>query len=712
MTSPRPEDVIINLLRAVYRNARHSALRLPARRPAYLCAPGSPARYLSTAFRSRPCLRPPGGRGPLHASAKLVCACRKQPYATTGPANPPPREIAVIGAGITGLTAAHYLARYATNARITIYEASHKPGGWIEADRVKVKDGEGRQGHVLLQSGPRMLRSSSKSKKYDDLVLYDVLASLGIGHEIRRPQAVSENRYLYYPDHLVKMPAPNLNIDNLVEFAQSYLTEPIWSGSLRALLAYLIDAPGPEYFKEDESVAEFLTKLLKDERLVNNIVSAMMHGIYGGDINKLSAKHTMLDDLWYSKKAPSRVEDGNRWIGLKEWYLLYDMMSSPNRLKIIELAENAVNWKLLAFEDGLISLVRGLVKDLKMKNNVTFKYGEPVTSLKHKDGKILVTTPKANPPAKFDHVICTLFSKQLSQIAKPQNSLPSLAETHAVTIMVVNLWYPNPNLLGEGGFGYLIPSSVQDNHEGALGVLFDSDLRTNDSEMPGTKLTVMLGGHHWDGWVHLPSEEQGITMAKEVVRRHLGISDAEEVVARAKLCRECLPQHFVGHRERMKEAHYELMSTFHGHLTVAGPSYTTIGVIPSMRAGYDAAMRVALGRPQPWFPVAEQTTDHTTKSDQPLELDYWRHKPHVTPGGGEVADFIGASGLEQFTESEWAGLQRSPREHMFFRTFTDDALRFRDADGRPDDVNRRIFINAPRGYAIHLIKQRLKNRER
>lgn len=301
-------------------------------------------------------------------------------------------------------------------------------------------------------------------------------------------------------------------------------------------------------------------------------------------------------------------------------------------------------------------------------------------------------TPKANQPAEYDHVICTLFSKQLAQITEPPNSLPSLAETHAVTIMTVNLWYPNPNLLAGSGFGYLIPSSAPDNDEGALGVLFDSDLRTSDSEMPGTKLTVMLGGHHWDDWEYCPSEEAGIAMAKAVVQRQLGISKTEEVVARARLCRDCLPQHFVGHRERMRDAHYELMSAFQGHLTVAGPSYTAVGVIPAMRAGFDAGMRVARDHEQPWFRISRTGGD-----DSMNEVDYW----HVNilpcnPGDEDYA--IGASGLEHFTAAEQSNLQTENPSRMLFRKSTAPVYRFRDEDGNFIDVDRRAVKNAPSGF--------------
>ncbi|KAI1739311.1 hypothetical protein F4680DRAFT_459236 [Xylaria scruposa] len=691
MTFQRTEDVFINLLRSAYHNAQHPALR------------GSSVRYLSTLPHWKTCYRSLNRYRTLRGSSNVAFKVQKQSYATTG-TDTSPREIAVLGAGITGLTAAHYLARHAKNAHITIYEASDRPGGWIKADRVDVEDEEGQLGHVLLQNGPRMLRSGRTSTKYDDLVLYDVLASLNMSDKIRHPQPVSDNRYLYYPDHLVKLPSEQLSIDNLVGMVQSYLTEPIWSGGLRAIYNYWVSynkTLDPSFARraslfhqvpEDESVAQFLTRILNDDRIVENIVSGMMHGIYGGDIHKLSAKHTMLDGQWYQFKSPLPPGKGLAWVARRDLYLLFDMLNGPNRLKIIELAESAVDWKLLAFEDGLLSLVNGLAEDLKKKSNVTFKYSEPVTSLKHENGKVLVTTPKAKQPEKYDHVICTLFSKQLANITEPRNSLPSLAETHAVTIMVVNLFYRNPNLLADGGFGYLIPSSTPDNEEGALGVLFDSDLRTGDSELPGTKLTVMLGGHHWDGWEHFPSEEMGISMAKEVVRRHLGISETEQVVAGAHLCRECLPQHFVGHRKRMRGAHYELMSTFQGHLTVAGPSYTTVGVIPAMRAGFEAGMRVARGHAQPWFRLPA-----TVENVAQPEVDHWMEELTASASKTEVDDMVGASGLEHFTEKEWANLRIYPRSKMLFRKFTDECLRFRSEDGQFIDVDQRLIKNAPPG---------------
>lgn len=160
--------------------------------------------------------------------------------------------------------------------------------------------------------------------------------------------------------------------------------------------------------------------------------------------------------------------------------------------------------------------------------------------------------------------------------------------------MVVNLWYKEANLIDERGFGYLIPRTIpyEQNPEQALGVIFDSDGAIGQDSAGGTKLTVMLGGHWWDGFSSYPDEEQGEAMAKAVLKRHLKI-DVEPDVVRVAIHKDCIPQYTVGHDARMKAAHSELLSAFKGKLTVAGNSYTGVGVNDCVRAARAVALDVA-----------------------------------------------------------------------------------------------------------------------
>jgi oxygen-dependent protoporphyrinogen oxidase len=180
MPSKLPDEFFITLLRSAYSNSCHGAIR---RRPTVAWKLPA-ARALSFLAVNR--TRPIGPRRAQHLSRPLSIGGIRG-YATVKPpasskkltkskkaAAPEPRKIAILGGGITGLTAAHYLARHATNAHITVYEASDRLGGWIDGQHMET--GQGKEDDVLLQRGPRMLRTGATSNKYDDLVLYDVVS--------------------------------------------------------------------------------------------------------------------------------------------------------------------------------------------------------------------------------------------------------------------------------------------------------------------------------------------------------------------------------------------------------------------------------------------------------------------------------------------------------------------------------------------------------
>ena len=77
-----------------------------------------------------------------------------------------PKTIAVLGGGLTGLSAAFHLSRRCPAARITVYDADARFGGWVRSERVPVAGAS-----VLLEAGPRTLRPNSRG----------VLELVGIG---------------------------------------------------------------------------------------------------------------------------------------------------------------------------------------------------------------------------------------------------------------------------------------------------------------------------------------------------------------------------------------------------------------------------------------------------------------------------------------------------------------------------------------------------
>jgi len=97
---------------------------------------------------------------------------------------PPPlpaRNVAILGSGLTGLTAAWYLARAMPSAQITLYEASGRLGGWIDTEKVEVKQEDGRTETVYLEKAARMVKpltGNGRVARWDDVVFFDLVSGL------------------------------------------------------------------------------------------------------------------------------------------------------------------------------------------------------------------------------------------------------------------------------------------------------------------------------------------------------------------------------------------------------------------------------------------------------------------------------------------------------------------------------------------------------
>lgn len=178
---------------------------------------------------------------------------------------------------------------------------------------------------------------------------------------------------------------------------------------------------------------------------------------------------------------------------------------------------------------------------------------------------------------------------------KPVKTIARLKDhNYAVNVMVINLYYDQPNLIPHRGFGYLIPQNVplEQNPERALGVIFGSESSQGQDTAPGTKLTIMMGGHWWDNWPDsdIPSTEEAIAMSQRLLKRHLGI-DETPAVARARFQRQAVPQYTVHHLYRMATLSGEVREEFNSRLTLAGNWYgiTGVGLTSCVAQAYLAA---------------------------------------------------------------------------------------------------------------------------
>ncbi|BDD61046.1 oxygen-dependent protoporphyrinogen oxidase [Monascus purpureus] len=519
-----------------------------------------------------------------------------------------PFDAAIIGGGITSLTAAYRLSQQEDCKKVTLYEKSARPGGLLQSEVVPVDGGD-----VVFEYGPRTLRTGPLSC----LPLVNLVSSLGLADDIvptSKRAAASTNRYIYYPDHLVRMPAPYPDQGALSFFWSSFrtvTTEPVFESFLSGIFGELSKLPRPHV--RDESVARFISRRF-NQKIADNLVSALYHGIYAGDINVLSAK-ALLGPYWDLEMKDSGVALG--FVDMKrrgrKFRYMDDFLamtacirgvSKENRRAVLERLAGA---SVFTFKRGIGQLAEALVDSMKESGKVEIITDARVNSISqntktsdltirfgHNDSnsrvhnRVIATTPAP----ELAKILDTRSPKEANQ-NHPSKTVRSLQEyDYAVSVMIVNLYYPSPDIIPVEGFGYLIPQSIpmEQNPERALGVIFGSQTSIGQDTAPGTKVTVMLGGHWWDDWEEsdLPDHDTAVSMARSLLERHLGIKDTPSV-ARTRLQRNAIPQYTVGHMTRMQELSNNVREEFHHRLTLAGNWYGDAGVTDCVKQAYLAS---------------------------------------------------------------------------------------------------------------------------
>ncbi len=171
-------------------------------------------------------------------------------------------QVAVIGAGITGLSAAVELR--GRGAQVTVFEAADRAGGVISTIR---RDG------YLVEAGPTSLTASAG--------LEALIDRLALGPKRLTPSAAAKRRFIVRDGAVVALPSGPLDLVSTRALSASaklrLLREPFVSATMDG---------------DDESVADLVRRRLGDE-ILTYLVSPFVAGIYAGDPERLSARHAL-----------------------------------------------------------------------------------------------------------------------------------------------------------------------------------------------------------------------------------------------------------------------------------------------------------------------------------------------------------------------------------------------------------------------------------
>jgi len=191
------------------------------------------------------------------------------------------KTIAVIGAGITGLAAAHRLS--VRGHRVRVFEQSNRTGGAIRTDHV---DG------WLVEAGPASLESS-------DPALPALFAEIGLAQEVLTAAPAARRRFVVRLGRAAVLP------DSIGGLLRSPYYSP--TAKLRAL-AELFERP--RIRTTDLSLDTFFRSHFGQE-LTDYYLDPLVGGLFAGDPRKLSARHAF-PEYWDYERRLGSIARGHR----------------------------------------------------------------------------------------------------------------------------------------------------------------------------------------------------------------------------------------------------------------------------------------------------------------------------------------------------------------------------------------------------------------
>ncbi len=358
-------------------------------------------------------------------------------------------DFIVIGAGISGLTVGHKLARAGKD--VIVLESSTTAGGKIATERV---DG------YLLEAGPSSLRVENKET-------VDLIEECGLSGRAIEASPNSKKRFILKNGRWIKIPSTS----------SEAISTPLFplSGKLRITLE-------PFIYKtklDDESAASFIERRLGNE-VLDYAADPFISGIYAGDPHKLSMRHAF-PKMWKAEQEHgsllrARIKGRN---------------GHPNDLKP----------RVLSFPDGLSELTNAM----KSKLGDRLQLHNSALSIGRSANQYAVSTSAEN--FHSSQIIFALPAYDVASMIEsftPDLSRALLAVDYP-PVAVVYLGYPKDRFaIVPEGFGGLIPSIENRN---ILGVIFSSSNFLNRAPEGHILFTVLIGGARHSEIAEWPNEK-------------------------------------------------------------------------------------------------------------------------------------------------------------------------------------------------------------
>jgi protoporphyrinogen/coproporphyrinogen III oxidase len=410
-----------------------------------------------------------------------------------------PVRVAVIGGGVTGLTAATELRR--AGVEVTVFEGAARPGGVVAAER---EDG------WLRELGPNSLLEGTTE-------IAEFIDGLGLGPRRLYASPEAKRRYIVRGGRPVALPASPLG----------FVTTPLFSA--RAKLRLLGEPWRPRGRTDaEETVADFVTRRLGPEFL-DYAINPFVAGVYAGDPRRLSVRQA------FPKLFAIEQEHGS---------LIRGALAHRN-------TSGGPKGRIFSFPEGLGEIATAAAARL----GGALRLNHRVQTVVRANGgwRLGISAEGREETTEFNAVVCALPADALA--ALPFAGVPEAAGlatlreiAHPPVVSVFTGYRREQVAHALDGFGLLMPEVERGR---ILGTLFSSTLFPGRAPEGHVALTTFIGGMRAPDLATRDDEALRALVAEELGRL-LGVR-GEPVVFRVQRWPRAIPQYAPGYA-RFKEA--------------------------------------------------------------------------------------------------------------------------------------------------------------
>ncbi len=451
---------------------------------------------------------------------------------------PTAKSIAVVGGGLTGLTAALRLHR--AGHRVTVFEKSAEPGGAIISLE---RDG------WLIEGGPNSLQETAE--------VAGVIRELGLESERATVSPLARKRYIVRGGRPVMVPLSPAGL----------LTSPLfsWRARLRVLTELL---SRPRVRTTDVSLSAFVAAHFGQE-IVDYALNPFVSGVYAGDPAKLSTRYSF-PNLWQLERNHGSLLRGFR------------AQAASRRAR----GDATGVAPIISFRRGLQTLPRQLAATLPAG---ALRTEATVTSLiPGAPWKLIWTRAEQVQTEEFDAVVLALPAGALAQLVFStlgERSLASLDHLPHPPVSSLYLGFKREQVAHPlDGFGVLVPAKE---NRSVLGVLFSTSLFVDRAPAGHVALTVFTGGMRQPEIGRLATDEL-VARVMPDLRELLGVS-GEPVFRHHTFWPRAIPQYNLGH-ERFLDP-LTRCEAKHAGLFIGGNARDGISLPDCLKSGTELARR-------------------------------------------------------------------------------------------------------------------------